>query len=260
MQHLTGFEKADTSKIDLIERGNEKWLVVGSGADKLELRIAPEGFAGGYCLHCNSFAKVGDLQVPLKTRTCANCSEKLRDDEVCTGIQQRDVDLVMDDEEVFRREWWHLSYSSEWGTNGPVHVGSLETALSRMGTLPSPYPDNMEPFESNVAYYIHLHRLKVVPNTPISSTLFRDNHLLQDHALQASKAGVMGYYELTAVNRYLNELENNGNVSLFAAHRKFFTLVDTLRFPIYKSYDHNAPPVLNWTFVAESGSAREPKD
>lgn len=203
-----------TNSIDWHRELDDADVVNVNGKD---FYVGIEGWNSLACQKCGTFLHESVLSIDIEwgdANTCQQCGDEFSLATLTCAIRPGSVDLLDDD---YAREvsWYHASVNPNWGEeiakavdNPVVHLGEKDTALDRASHVNSSGLSKM-----------YLYEVKIKPEAPLSASLHPDDNVNQPkNADQMSKKdGMTG----NGVNRYLNEYETQGAISLMAHNQSF---------------------------------------
>lgn len=202
-----------------------------------EWSLAPDGFSGAYCYSCKSFFteeevdSVGDSGSLL----CASCGANSDQGVLPSGVKYSDRKFFSKSA-VRENTWYHITVRSDWGGDITaeddvdeqplVHLGSKDAALDRMQDLIEEAAASGISGDKAPKFYCY--EVKVKPVASIADAVLAD-----DNDMAPSKPSDMNLnyvisdgYDEYGVNRYVNEYESHGSISLLA-HPSSFDIVSS---------------------------------
>lgn len=235
----------EPSKKARIGEGEQRLQHTTFEFEDFEWSLAPEGYSGAHCGKCKSFFT--DEQVDAASAsgklTCEACGRESDDGVLQSGVRYGDRKYFSKGA-VREETWYHITVRNHWGeditesddvNDQPfVHLGSKEAALVRMKALVEDEARDPGYKGSHTQYYCY--EVKVKPAAPIADAVLPD-----DNEIAPKKPSDFGInyissegYEEYGVNRYVNEFESHGSISLLA-HPSSFEIMDS--YPVDTNYN-----------------------
>lgn len=190
--------------------------------------LVAEGNQTQYCPHCgNAFTESMEQELWEGHRTeCSVCSEELAWDKSRPSntksrrslppyevrVRPDQVKFLTDHSAVLKARWFHTTSSVNWlesvrEDNVQVHLGSESAALGRGVDLKGTNKYDPEPV---------IYELRLKDGARVDPRIFEDENNWDEEGFDGKYGGAAepAPYSRTKVNRYVNEWEAPGQVSL----------------------------------------------
>ncbi len=199
----------------------------GQGTHPKQIKVAPEGFSSLYCSKCGRYyskayaKRLSDTNKEIKCEY-ADCTQAQILEK--TGVDLRFEDAkFLDSNEVLSSHWYHATNVRHWlqklqetGEGNPhstilAHVGTKNAALERTRDVVK-WNSTLRDSE----YYLYELRFKL--NAKVSPFVFNDADTDWPETLGRTSGTP---YSPNQANRYVNEFEAAGGMSLLANPNMF---------------------------------------